>query len=186
MDAADAGQEEPEKAPIAVAPRKVRTMVVKPDGSLAEREDATPAVQALASNAAAVLDSVKKGSMAAGVDATASTASVTPSDDDAAAGPVAATDEDALASEPAVVKPDGSWSVQIASQPSEAAARSNYADLAKRYSEILSGRTVNIVKAELAGKGTVWRVRVAAEDRGSAASFCTDYKAVGGNCFVTK
>lgn len=186
VDAAAADQQQPEKAPITVAPRKVRTMVVKPDGTLAAREDAAPAVQALASNAAAVIDSVKKNAMAANVDATASTASVTPSDDDAAAGPVAATAEDALASEPAVVRPDGSWSVQIASQPSEAAARSNYADLAKRYSSVLSGRTVNIVKAELAGKGTVWRVRVSAEDRGSAASLCTDYKAAGGNCFVTK
>ena len=53
--------------------------------------------------------------------------------------------------------------MQIASQPSEAAAQSSYQDLARRYGGVLEGREVNIVKAEIAGKGTFWRVRVPAE-----------------------
>jgi len=80
----------------------------------------------------------------------------------------------------------GSWSVQIASQPSADSAKSTYQDLAQRYGSVLSGRGVNIVKADIEGKGTYWRVRVPAKSRNDAISLCNDYKAAGGNCFVSK
>ena len=76
--------------------------------------------------------------------------------------------------------------MQIASQPSEAAAQSSYQDLARRYGSVLEGREVNIVKAEIAGKGTFWRVRVPARSRNDAISLCESYKASGGNCFVSQ
>ena len=71
------------------------------------------------------------------------------------------------------VKPDqvalnaasaGEWAMQIASQPTEAAAQSSYQDLLRRYGSVLNGHPANIVKAEIAGKGTFWRVRVPAGD----------------------
>ena len=80
----------------------------------------------------------------------------------------------------------GAWSMQIASQPSEAAAKSTYDDLARRYAKVIGGKGVNIVKAEIAGKGTFWRVRVPAGSRGDAVSLCESYKAAGGNCFVSR
>jgi cell division protein FtsN len=80
----------------------------------------------------------------------------------------------------------GSWSMQIASQPSVESAQSTYQDLARRYASVLEGRSVNIVKAEVAGKGTFYRVRVAANSRNEAISLCENYKAAGGNCFVSK
>ena len=80
----------------------------------------------------------------------------------------------------------GNWAMQIASQPSEAAAQSSYQDLARRYSGVLQGREVNIVKAEIAGKGTFWRVRVPAPTRQEAIGLCESYKSAGGNCFVSK
>ncbi len=49
--------------------------------------------------------------------------------------------------------------MQIASQPTEAAAQSSYQDLARRYGKVLGGKQATIVKAEIAGKGTFWRVR---------------------------
>jgi hypothetical protein len=76
--------------------------------------------------------------------------------------------------------------VQIASQPSVEAAQSTYQDLARRYAGVLQGRSVNIVKAEVAGKGTFYRVRVASQSRADAISLCESYKAAGGNCFVSK
>jgi hypothetical protein len=76
--------------------------------------------------------------------------------------------------------------VQIASQPSEEGARSTYQDLAKRYASVIGDRGVNIVKADIAGKGTYWRVRVPAKSRDDAIGICNDYKAAGGNCFVSK
>ena len=76
--------------------------------------------------------------------------------------------------------------MQIASQPSADAAKSTYQDLAQRYASVIGGRGVNIVKADIEGKGTYWRVRVPAKSRDEAVSLCTNYKAAGGNCFVSK
>ena len=45
-------------------------------------------------------------------------------------------------------------------------------DLSRRYGSVLDGREVNIVKAEIAGKGTFWRVRVPAGSRNDAISLC--------------
>ena len=87
--------------------------------------------------------------------------------------------------EPAAIAA-GSWSVQIASQPSADSAKSTYQDLARRYGSVIGGRGVNIVKADIAGKGTYWRVRVPAQSRDDAIKLCTDYKSAGGNCFVSK
>ncbi|TIU62159.1 MAG: SPOR domain-containing protein, partial [Mesorhizobium sp.] len=80
----------------------------------------------------------------------------------------------------------GSWSMQIASQPTVESAQSTYQDLQRRYGSVLSGRTANIVKAEIAGKGTFYRVRVPAQSRNDAIALCTSYKAAGGNCFVSR
>jgi cell division protein FtsN len=87
--------------------------------------------------------------------------------------------------EPTAVAP-GAWSVQIASQPSAESAKSTYQDLASRFGSVIGGRGVNIVKAEIDGKGTYWRVRVPAKSRNDAVKLCSDYKAAGGNCFVSK
>ncbi|WP_394891685.1 SPOR domain-containing protein [Mesorhizobium sp. AaZ16] len=81
---------------------------------------------------------------------------------------------------------NGAWSMQIASQPSEAAAQSSYQDLLRRYGSVLEGHQANIVKAEVAGKGTFWRVRVPAGSRSDAIKLCESYKSAGGNCFVSK
>jgi cell division protein FtsN len=80
----------------------------------------------------------------------------------------------------------GSWSMQIASQPSVESAKTTYQDLARRYGSVLEGHPVNIVKADIAGKGTFYRVRVPAQSRNDAIDLCTSYKAAGGNCFVSK
>ena len=80
----------------------------------------------------------------------------------------------------------GSWSMQVASQPTVESAQSTYQDLQRRYGSVLAGRTANIVKAEIAGKGTFYRVRVVAQSRNDAINLCTSYKAAGGNCFVSR
>ncbi|TIU22502.1 MAG: SPOR domain-containing protein, partial [Mesorhizobium sp.] len=79
-----------------------------------------------------------------------------------------------------------SWSMQIASQPTVESAQSTYQDLQRRYGSVLSGRKANIVKAEIAGKGTFYRVRVPAQSRNDAINLCTSYKAAGGTCFVSR
>jgi len=183
----------------AVAPRKVRTMVVRPDGTLVAREDPQPAQQVAATEpvdpapqTVSVPGPEQTGTVAPAVNArqTVSTPSAAPVAPQRPAeqpvdivgevkpGQVAALDPNAAAA--------GSWAMQIASQPSVEAAQSTYQDLARRYAGVLQGRSVNIVKAEVAGKGTFYRVRVAADSRAEAISLCEKYKAAGGNCFVSK
>jgi hypothetical protein len=184
-DAAEAPR--PSEDPIAVVPRKVKTVAVRADGTIVAAEDEKPAVEALVASAGETIDKVSRN--AVGVDtsgATTASVALAPADDQPA-GP--AGQASPAAPEPASLseaQAAGIWSVQIASQPSEAAARSSYADLAGRYAAVLAGKSVNIVKADIAGKGTFWRVRVATETRSAAVDLCTTYKAAGGTCFVSK
>ncbi|MBN9548061.1 MAG: SPOR domain-containing protein [Alphaproteobacteria bacterium] len=205
---------------VAVAPRKVKTMMVKPDGSLVPREDPAPAAPKVAAaepsdpapqHVAPASDGQQTGTVASDTDqADAATAKpVKPakkteakaqSSDTPATVPVApARPSDQPVDIVGEVKPDqvasidpasaaggGSWSMQIASQPTVESAQSTYKDLQRRYGSVLSGRTANIVKAEVAGKGTFYRVRVPAQSRNDAIALCTSYKAAGGNCFVSR
>jgi hypothetical protein len=220
---------------VGVAPRKVRTMVVKPDGTLVPREDEvdagtsneqTETIAAAVPQAAPAPAIPESTGALPAPDAAAETAlppvpapgpaetaaAAPPAGEHAAAAP-AAGDRGAMpdtapiaplrpADQPIVVvgevKADqvaaaattaaanGNWAMQIASQPSEAAAQSSYQDLVRRYGSVLQGKEVNIVKAEIAGKGTFWRVRVPAATRNEAISLCENYKSAGGNCFVSR
>ncbi|MER9875297.1 SPOR domain-containing protein [Mesorhizobium sp. M0195] len=237
---------------VAVAPRKVRTMVVKPDGSLVAREDPAPAAPQMAAaepadpapqhvapaaqaDAAAQTGTVPlidqmtsdpkigdpkigdqpSGDQASGDQAETSKLQPAPKPDTKAEAKAQASASKQSATTPATVpvapqrpsdqpvdvvgevKPDqvasidpaaagaGSWSIQIASQPTVESAQATYQDLQRRYGSVLSGRTANIVKAEIAGKGTFYRVRVPAQSRNEAIKLCTSYKAAGGNCFVS-
>lgn len=217
-DAANGGEDT-----ALVTPRKVRTMVVKPDGSLVPREDpapaqvsasepADPAPQLVATvpdatgavnpqtNINELKPAAPQGEGAAPVAANAPEAAgqsaLTPSV--APIAPQRPSDQpidvvgEVKADQVAAINPaastavGGAWSMQIASQPTADSAQSTYQDLARRYSSVLNGRGVNIVKAEIAGKGTFYRVRVPAPSRNDAVELCTSYKAAGGNCFVSK
>ncbi len=268
--------EEPNAAMAAVAPRKVRTMIVRPDGTLVPREepadepalveeladaaaqatlaastpvetpiaaespaaaDAAPVREADAApglspdadpDAGATVTAALGAELAPGAEAGSSAAAEAP--DTAAAeaerpagspvmpeiapiapqrpaeqpidvvgevqparvaalAPAAPPSAPAApAAAPVAAAPAGAaiWSVQIASQPNEAAARSSYENLAGRYASVLQGHEVNIVKAEIEGKGTYWRVRVPTDSRNEAIRLCESYKEAGGNCFVSR
>jgi hypothetical protein len=231
---------------LAVTPHKVRTMIVRADGTMVPREDPAPAA---ASQPAAPGQAKDQTPPAAALPATAPEPREAPQAKTAAAKPAAST-EDAMAamakadvkpaeapkpeaakpierldrgriSTPAKVAPapsrpadqpadivgaapkkvasaepapapapvtaaSGEWSVQIASQPTAEAAQTSYQNMARRYASVLGGHAVNIVKAEVAGKGTYYRVRIAAGSKDDAIALCTKYKAAGGSCFVSK
>ncbi|MGX5801956.1 SPOR domain-containing protein [Bradyrhizobium sp. Arg314] len=205
---------------VAVAPRKVKTMMVKPDGSLVPREDPAPAAPKVAAaepsdpapqHVAPASDGQQTGTVASGAvqadapavkpvkpakktEAKAQSANTPVTVPVAPARPsdqpvdiVGEVKPDQVASiDPAVAAGGGSWSMQIASQPTVESAQSTYQDLQRRYGSVLSGRTASIVKAEVAGKGTFYRVRVPAKSRNDAIALCTSYKAAGGNCFVSR
>jgi hypothetical protein len=76
--------------------------------------------------------------------------------------------------------------MQIASQPTAEGAQATYQDLARRYGSVLEGRGVNIVRADIEGMGTYYRVRIPASNRDEAIRLCTEYKSAGGSCFVSR
>jgi hypothetical protein len=190
----------------------VRTMVVKPDGSLVPREDPAPAqvaatepadpapqlVDTASDQTGAVAPPARDGSAAEDANQPAANTNTQSANTPAVAPVAPQRPSDQPVDVVGEVKPDqvaaidqnagaaGSWSVQIASQPTAESAQATYQDLARRYASVLNGRGVNIVKAEIAGKGTFYRVRVPASSRNDAVALCTAYKAAGGNCFVSK
>lgn len=76
--------------------------------------------------------------------------------------------------------------MQIASQPTAESAQSAYQDLARRYGSVLEGKGVNIVRADIDGMGTFYRVRIPAATRDEAVRLCESFKGAGGNCFVSR
>ncbi|HTV67027.1 MAG TPA: SPOR domain-containing protein [Rhizobiaceae bacterium] len=214
---ADAAPESTNGDIIAVAPRKVKTMVVRSDGTLVPREEVAPApattvaeapaapALAPATDATPIVapadettgTTVPTPTLKPGASETTTTAEATASTPAEPASPLAPVAEEkpaeAAPEQVAVAAPieapaatAGAWSMQIASQPSAESAQATYEDLAGRYGSVIGGRGVNIVKAEIAGKGTYWRVRIPAETKNDAIKLCESYKAAGGNCFVSK
>jgi hypothetical protein len=188
-------------------------MIVKPDGTLAPREEPEAAAPQVAATEPA--DPAPQHVVSASAQAGDQTGAVAPAAEQPAAKPAAKADAQSVTTPATVaaapqrpsdqpvdivgeVKPDevasispaaasaGSWSMQIASQPNADSAQSTYKSLAKRYASVLDGKPVNIVKADIAGKGTFYRVRIPADSRNDAISLCESYKAAGGNCFVSK
>ena len=195
---------------IAVEPRKVRTMIVKPDGTMVPTPlpAATPAAEpksvataALEEPAVKAAAGAKSASAAEHLQKAENQAVVTPQHVDVtpsrpAVQPVSIKEPArsepgnekvaALEATPAHPAVSAGWAMQIASQPTAQAAQASYQHLAHRYGSVLGGHGVDIVKAEISGKGTYYRVRVPASSRDEAIALCTKYKAAGGNCFVSK
>jgi hypothetical protein len=230
----------------AVQPRRVRTMIVRPDGTLVPREDPAPsaptpsavgpiasqpqesllqpvppsgtqqasaaAVETIAQPAAQAIREVSTQLQATPAAAPAepapAVAAAASTDTTPASGPIvperpvetqrsqpqAQQQQVAQAAAPARTQPAapepraaaGEWSMQIASQPTADGAQATYQDLARRYGGIIGGHGVNIVRADIPGKGTYYRVRIPSDTRAEAISLCEKYKAAGGSCFVSK
>ncbi len=235
---------------VVVVPRRVKTMIVKPDGTMVPREETAPAV-APQITAASDPDSTAgdgqsalagEGTVVTNPDGTpfivptprpdrstvASENATAPSQngvsDDATSSaslaapaartevsprptvaieqpvtpaPTDAQDTVATTSPTPAAEPEkpattptspavGPYAIQIASQPTREGAQSSYQSLARRYGSVIGGRGVNIVKADIPGKGVYYRVRVPAGSKSEASSLCRSYKAAGGSCFVAR
>ncbi|MBC8131030.1 MAG: SPOR domain-containing protein [Rhizobiaceae bacterium] len=80
----------------------------------------------------------------------------------------------------------GGYFVQISSQPSEALAQASLQTLGSRFASVIEGRSIGIQSADIPGKGTFYRVRVATASKDEAATLCNRLKSAGGNCFVAR
>ena len=80
----------------------------------------------------------------------------------------------------------GGFGMQVASFPSEEEAKKAFAGLKSKYGGFLASQGLEIRKAEIAGMGTRYRVRVPVGSKDEAAALCVKYRAAGGSCLVSK
>ncbi len=193
-------------------PRKVRTVVVKPDGTIVSSEAAPRgAAQAADTNAPAAAPAASAPTVVAAAPATdAPPAAAAPEDGgqaslDTLTAPAkdtsqlappaaeAAPAEVAAAPAPAAVKPaapapsSGGFVVQVSSQRTEAAALAAYKNLQRKFPSVLGDRAPDVAKADLGAKGVYYRARVGPmATRDEAVTFCEQLRAAGGDCIVQK
>ena len=185
-------------------PRKVKTVSVRPDGSIVTEPAARPpsmaaapaipvrAPAAAAPTPAATPPVAKPAAAAPAPAAPKVTARATPPvptiGDNAPrnlaprnlAAPVAASATPAVAAGGA-----GSFAVQLAAPGSAAEANSTIARLKQRHAAELSGVQPTTVRASVNGRD-IYRVRVVGMSQDSANALCTRLKAGGGSCFVAR
>lgn len=82
---------------------------------------------------------------------------------------------------------DGDWVVQIGSFRTEDEAESAWVNFITGYSDIAAGAAPDIQSAEIEGRGTYHRLRIAAfSGRDEASAFCAALQARGQDCYATR
>ncbi|WP_152045685.1 SPOR domain-containing protein [Aureimonas psammosilenae] len=172
-------------------PRRVKTMRVGADGRLVPNDEpaATSVADPIATAAASVTDVASVVADAAGEARDPVQVSAVPARPVAMPAPKPGSVPAAPVSVPvqtASAMPASGYFVQIASQPSEASAQQSMSSMSGRYANVIAGRPLGIQAAEIPGKGTYYRVRVAAGSKEEAASLCSKLKSAGATCLVTR
>ncbi|MER0239651.1 SPOR domain-containing protein [Fulvimarina sp. MAC8] len=90
------------------------------------------------------------------------------------------------AAESAPAPGSDAWYVQLSSQPNAEAAKASAQTASSRYGNIISGRQMVIQTADIPGKGTYHRVRLAASSKQEAIDLCEQMKSAGGSCYVSR
>ncbi|MFV2092061.1 MAG: SPOR domain-containing protein, partial [Hyphomicrobiales bacterium] len=87
----------------------------------------------------------------------------------------------------AVKDREGGYVVQVSAQKTLAAARGIAKRVSARHGDLFGAAKPYIIKAEISGKGTFYRVRVGPYRRQQqVASLCASLKGRGQACFTTK
>ncbi|PSC02767.1 hypothetical protein SLNSH_22230 [Alsobacter soli] len=191
-------------------PRRVKTVSVRPDGTVIDNEPAPTRVASLAAVApsgpapSASATPSSTGATPAPVarpkptpSAPPTTAAIAPKPKPeaapatpaAAAAPKPAPARQQVASTqpsaPVAEAASGGFAVQLAAPQSESEARDVIGKLQKRFASQLDGHTPGVRKADVNGK-TIYRVRVGGLSREDATALCTKLQGAGGQCFVAK
>jgi hypothetical protein len=197
-------QPQPAAAPLSIAdliePKKVKTVSVRPDGTLLPN-DAPPQATAADVPVPAARPTVASTAKAATPKSAARVATTPrPATPDANGNPqpsrtsVAATAKrvelaDTRDQAPAAGAPQassGSFAVQLAAPGTEQEARETQGRLMQKFATELAGFHTTIHKAAVGGK-PVYRVRVPGfSSRDEAVALCQKLQTGGGNCFVAK
>jgi hypothetical protein len=83
--------------------------------------------------------------------------------------------------------PAGSYVVQVASQKTEADARTSWQQLQAKYSNVFGNYQANIKRVDLGDRGTFFRAMLGPfSNRDQAYEMCQNLKAAGGECIVQR
>ena len=178
-------------------PQRVRTLTVRPDGTLVVENAAPAAGEKPAAAAPAMLAAAARpigrydggGTPLAPSDVAPAREDPAPVQAQAEAAPTRVAAIETPTPEPVAVAapaPSSEYYVQISSQPSEEAAKQSQRNLGQRYASVIGSRNLTIQTADIAGKGTYYRVRIGAASRDEANSLCASLKSAGGSCFVSR
>lgn len=178
-----------------IEPKKVKTISVRPDGTLlpndqppqatsappaATRQAATPTAKAATPKSTArVATTPKPGVSANGADAAHTTASAVK------AKPAQVADAQADAAPASASPAGGAYAAQLAAPASEQEAREIQMRLIKKYGGEIPGFHPAIRKA-VSGDKTVYRVRSVGLSKEEAVALCQKVQSSGGACFVAK
>ncbi|HUZ90415.1 MAG TPA: SPOR domain-containing protein [Methylocella sp.] len=162
-----------------IEPRKVKTVSVRPDGTLVPN-DAPPQIEPAARHTPATPKSTARVASNARTEAER-----TANAHRANRTQVADAQDQAPGAEAAREAP-GSFAVQLAAPATEREARATQVRLMKKFGAELTGFHPSIHKAEVGGK-PVYRVRVSGlSSRDEATALCEKIQGGGGRCFVAK
>jgi SPOR domain len=185
------------------APKKVKTVAVRADGSVIQAPDARPQLArglpsmaggfpATAPTTGAAQPKPTTGAAQPKPTAPAKAATTTPAKPVVAKpAPVKPAPVKTAAINPAAAKPAteaagaGGYAVQLSGSPVEAEARAAATRLSAKYASALKGHQASFAQAKVGDK-TVYRVRVGHLTEATAKEMCTAIKGQGGSCFVAK
>jgi hypothetical protein len=179
----DAPHEPAALAPL--EPRKVKTVSVRPDGSVINNDQVPSAITDSPSAAASTRGDTPKSAAKPATTPRPAQAKAKDKPKVAAVQENAADNADDAAETPAAAKAvsSGAFAVQFGAAGSEPEARSLMAKIAGKYGSQLGGHRPTFKMAKVDGK-TVYRVRVGGVSKDSAVAICEKVKAGGGNCFI--
>src|SRR6516162_7066235 len=173
-------------ASTSTEPKKIRTVVIRPDASdvsgkpVSSQPAAAPRPAVPAAPKAATASATRNGPI-----------SLEPQPSEPAAAPAARTRTAAAPPASARAAPEATESeasgfvVQLSSQKSEAEAQSSFRSLQAKFPNELSGLQPIIRRADLGSKGIFYRTLVGPfASAQEARQFCANYRAAGGQCLV--
>jgi len=168
-------------------PKKVKTLVVSPDGTVMEPQ--IPPAQALAVPSVPQVPQVPQVPGAPGSATTSSQAAAPATPAPAPARKPAAPTRTATApapQPPVAAASGGQYVVQVAARKSQTDALAAFADLQQKYPSLLSDYRPLIERADLGSKGVWYRLRVGPlNQKTSAATLCQKLKSAGmSSCLV--
>jgi SPOR domain len=163
----------------ALAPRRVKTMLIKPDGTVVPAAEQTASVEPAALAPETVASEAAKPIEAAATQAAAAV--------EANAAPAAADNTQVASTQPASnAAITGEWAVQLASQRSAEDAQATFQNLKSKFPSVLGDKPLAVQRADVEGKGVFYRVRVPAQTKEEAVALCEQLKAAGGSCFIAR